>query len=235
MKAKVNDLAAQLSRIQDSSRETDADWRLTELEERVARAQNAEEVAFRTLMDRIARAEQLLSTQRLARENFEEKRQKDIRAADTAFRADITAESKEFADTECEATRRFDKNVEKLRKDFANELTLREEQLREGVSNAADRLAQLQEDFLCERAAREESFDALIRRIGSQILRVNNMLTQERRTREAVHAELLGAVLETQSRLQSEIAGENEARRRNQDALLRVLEETCMRIEHNIR
>merc|ERR1719321_1839838 len=132
-KVRIGHLADKLTGLSDElghekqARADAVELKLKVLDDKLLRAQIAEEEKLKPLNEQIARYVEELSAERLSREVMDERKTKEIKSLESSISLDLTAEKRARKDLDAKIMKQVDETAFALRLDLAREKKLREE------------------------------------------------------------------------------------------------------------
>merc|ERR1711907_345181 len=150
---KISAMGDELS--QEKQARADAvELKLKVLDDKLLRAQIAEEDKLKPLNEQIARYVEELSAERLSREVMDERKTKEIKAVESSVSLDLTSEKRARKDLESKVIKLFDETAFSLRLDLAREKKLTEEAEERHEKEVADEIIRIADSVDQERKQR---------------------------------------------------------------------------------
>lgn len=231
---RLNSLSAGLEADKSVKNES-LDIKTKHLEDKVGKNQSVNDERFRLLKDQVAKLQEGIATEIIAREILDERKTKEIKLVENNINLELNVEKQNKREVEQRIAKKVDEKIYSLRLDIAKEQKSKDDTIDKQIRLINEELGSIQGDLEAEKRAREETSEKLIKRLGEEIINFQETLAGERKVREETENVLFKMLEDIGSKLQGEINTERGSREKAEEQMLRLLEETCARLENNLR
>mmetsp|Transcript_62254 Transcript_62254/g.197015 ORF Transcript_62254/g.197015 Transcript_62254/m.197015 type:complete len:275 (-) Transcript_62254:379-1203(-) len=208
--------------------------RIKALEEKLSRANIGGEPKYKVLRDQIAKLQDGLATERIARELVDERKGKELTLVESSAALEVNLERQARKDAETRLARILEERSGALEADLARAKKARGEGRAAHERSVAEEVERLAGALEAEAVAAEESAVTISSSFQEEVAALDGMLGADARARAETEAQMQQMLESVFGKMQSDIAQERREREEMEDTLLGILEQSCRNVESSL-